>query len=1016
MSGEEQGGLVRPEVSEADAARIAGTRFGIEAVARELGSNQDRNFLLIEPDGTKSVLRIDNPAFSDDARDAQHAALDAYRSAGVNVAAMLQGLDGQITQRWNGLAARRSEFASGEPMLDCGYLAPVVMEEFGALAAASVNALADLRHEGLNSPGMWDLRVAYDETLRLAPSIGDDALRSSVLEAAGNAWSALAPIAPSLPVQAIHGDLTDDNVMGRRGADTRLHPHTVLDLGDLGYGWRVAELAVTLSSLLHHEPDRPLTALRAVRAFHRDAELSSDEARALWPLVALRAALLVASGWRQLQIDGENDYARDRIAGEQAIFDAATAYPLAEMTEQVLAVLGYQGVAVGAELKLAGVPMPAPLPQLHESGATLDEIAAQRLLPLRSLLSGLTGDVIVVDPGIESDALDAGSWLDDGAEAILVDTAVANGAAAAVLPYGVYRLTRTSVDDSGPAATWPIATEVHVAGGDELTVSAPVRGRVACSDRASVVMDLDGTWTLSIEGIEASVPAGTEVGPGDPIGRLAGGDGTRAIVVGLLRSDAPVLRDALHVSGGVGFVTPERVPAWRRFTRDPSTLLNIESRVQRDESGDEQLRREQIFASAQERYYEEPMQIERGWRHHLVDTTGRSYVDMVNNVTGLGHGHPGVADAVNRQIRVLNTNSRFLYRELAEYSERLLAMLPQGSGLDTVLLVNSGSEAVDLALRLAQAATGRRTVVALREAYHGWTMASDAVTTSAYDNPYALENRPDWVHVADVPNRFRGTYRGEADDLSVGMRYADDLAAELRSLADAGRPVAGFICESVLGNAGGVMLPDGYLPEAYRLVREAGGLCIADEVQVGFGRMGSSFWGFEQSGAMPDLITIAKPMGNGFPLGGVITSKRVADALASQGQFFSSAGGNPLSCRVGLAVLDAMEQEGLQENARIVGTRLIAGFTALGERHELIGPIHGEGLYLGVELVRDRETMEPAKEEAAAICERLRELGVVVLTTSERSNVLKIKPPLCLTLDSADFMISQLDRVLSEGW
>ncbi len=307
-------------------------------------------------------------------------------------------------------------------------------------------------------------------------------------------------------------------------------------------------------------------------------------------------------------------------------------------------------------------------------------------------------------------------------------------------------------------------------------------------------------------------------------------------------------------------------------------------------------------------------------------------------------------------------------------------------------------------------------MVSLLEAYHGWTMASDAVTTSAYDNPYALDNRPDWIHVADVPNRFRGTYRGSASDSSVGDAYATDLGADLATLDADGRPVAGFICESVLGNAGGVMLPAGYLASVYERVRAAGGLCVADEVQVGFGRMGSSFWGFEQSGVMPDLITIAKPMGNGFPIGGVITTKKIADALATQGQFFASTGGNPVSCRVGLAVLDAMRDEGLQENARVIGDRLKAGFADLATRHEMIGPIHGEGLYLGVELVRDRETLEPAKQEAAAICERLKELGVVVLTTSERSNVLKVKPPLTLSAESADFVVAQLDRVLTQGW
>lgn len=991
---EPQIGLVRPQLSERDAERLLSERYGVEAVAHELGSNQDRNFLMTEQNGSRSVLRIDNPVFTDDERDAQHAALAAYRAAGVPVPAIIPGLDGELTQHWEGFAARRSEFVQGESMLDCGYLAPVVIEEFGTLAAAAVRALADIKHVGLEREHMWVMSEAHTQTQKLAPSIREASLRERVLKAADAAQLELAAVIAELPVQAIHGDLTDDNVMGQREEDSRLHPHTVLDLGDIAYGWRVSELAVTISSLLHHEPDRPQRVLGAVAAFHKHAGLSAAEAAALWPLVVLRASVLVASGWRQIEIDGGNEYAQDRIAVEQAIFDAATRHSLTEMTELVLAVLGEQAMSDDEGLALASA----------HAGETPD--------PLLTLLPDLAGGVATLDPGVESERLNSGRWMSRAAETRLVDRALLTSAAA-VFPYGVYRLTRTTVNSSQAAATWPIETEIWVRGGDAQPVAAPRAGRIEVAEPGLVVLALDDTWRLVISGVTPLVEVGHDVIEGGTVASLPPAETTRSLAVGLFRSRAPEL---MHHDGRAILVEPERVPAWHRFTTDPAAILGLQSLAQSDESGDEQLRREEIFASAQERYYEQPMQIERGWRHHLIDTTGRSYVDMVNNVTGLGHGHQGVADAVNRQIRVLNTNSRFLYRELAEYSERLLALLPPNSGLDTVMLVNSGSEAVDLALRLVQAATGRKTVVALREAYHGWTMASDAVTTSAYDNPYALENRPDWVHVADVPNRFRGTYRGEAGDLSVGARYAEDLAADLAALVDEGRPVAGFICESVLGNAGGVMLPEGYLAEAYRRVRESGGLCIADEVQVGFGRMGSSFWGFEQSGVIPDLITIAKPMGNGFPIGGVITSKRVADALASQGQFFSSAGGNPLSCRVGLAVLDAMEQEGLQENAHLIGARLIEGFQALAEKHQLIGPIHGEGLYLGVELVRDRDTMEPAKAEAAAICERLRELGVVVLTTSERSNVLKVKPPLCLTAESADFVVAQFDRVLSEGW
>ncbi|MEU0936278.1 aminotransferase [Embleya sp. NPDC005971] len=1000
---------MRPAVSETDAETIARDCYGIEAVARELGSNQDRNFLLREPDGTRSVLRIDNPTFGDDARDAQHAALDAYRAAGIPVPVVLAGPNGELTQRsGGGYAVRRSEFADGEPMLDAGYFAPVVLQEFGALAASSVNALATLAHPGLDREHMWVMAVAHREVGRCAPAIRDRALRHRVTAAADEARSVLDEVASGLPIQAIHGDLTDDNVMGVRGEDGRLHPRVVLDLGDLAYGWRVAELAITASSLLHHEPERPLRVFDAVEAFHSRAPLSDAEARALWPLIVLRGAILVASGWRQLEIDGDNAYARDRIRVEQAIFDAATSVPLAEAVE-------YATVRLRSADPLA-VPdrLGADAPEPHPKRA--------RSLPVRSLLPEIAGDVVVVDAGVESPWLEAGRWLDADAEDRLVARAFAGGSAVAVLPFGVYRLTRTTIDCPDAAATWPIGTELHVAPGPRLVVTTPVEATVFAAGEHGVRLRLGDGWYLDIDGFSVDVEVNSVLSPGTRLGLLPSASESRRLCVTLIRADAvegaspPVDAVKEPDTGRSGLVTPERVPAWSALARDPAGLLGLPSQAERDQSADEQRRREQILAGAQERYYEHPMQIERGWRHHLVDTTGRAYLDLVNNVAGLGHGHPGVADAVDRQIRILNTNSRFLYRELAEYSERLLALLPPHSPLDTVVLVNSGSEAVDLALRLVQAATGRKTVVALREAYHGWTMASDAVTTSAYDNPYARDTRPEWIHVADVPNRFRGTYRGAAEDRSVGARYAADLGADLDKLARRGRPAAGFICESVLGNAGGVLLPEGYLADVYARVRAAGGLCIADEVQVGFGRTGAGFWGFERSAVMPDVIAIAKPMGNGFPIGGVITSRAAADALTSQGQFFSSTGGNPLSCRVGLAVLDAMEAEGTQRNAREIGRHLAAGFRALAERHGIIGPIHGEGLYLGVELVRDRDTLEPAAQEAAAICERLRELGVIVLTTSERSNVLKVKPPLCITAESADYAVAALDRVLTEGW
>ncbi|MFL6178538.1 MAG: aminotransferase class III-fold pyridoxal phosphate-dependent enzyme, partial [Actinomycetes bacterium] len=395
-----------------------------------------------------------------------------------------------------------------------------------------------------------------------------------------------------------------------------------------------------------------------------------------------------------------------------------------------------------------------------------------------------------------------------------------------------------------------------------------------------------------------------------------------------------------------------------------------------------------------------------GWRHFMYDVDGLCYVDMVNNVTILGHSHPAIEAAVSRQLRLVNTNSRFHYGAMVEFGERLAALLPDP--LDTVFLVSTGSEANEVALRLIRAATGHDDVIAVQSAYHGWTTGTDAISTSIADNPQAGSSRPPWVHVVESPNPYRGRFNGP----DAGERYAADIE---RAIADL-RGLGGFIAEPVYGNAGGVLLPDGYLAAAYASVRDAGGLCVADEVQVGYGRLGDYFWGFQQQGVVPDIVTMAKCTGNGIPVGAVVTTRAIADQLLAEGSFFSSMGGSPVGCAAAIATLDVLETEGLQHNAVQIGRRIADGVMGLAAEHPIIGTVHGLGLYRGIELVRDAESLEPAGDEAAAICERMRELGIIVQPTGDHLNVLKIKPPLCIDETAADAFVDALAVTLRDGW
>jgi 4-aminobutyrate aminotransferase-like enzyme/Ser/Thr protein kinase RdoA (MazF antagonist) len=411
--------------------------------------------------------------------------------------------------------------------------------------------------------------------------------------------------------------------------------------------------------------------------------------------------------------------------------------------------------------------------------------------------------------------------------------------------------------------------------------------------------------------------------------------------------------------------------------------------------------------------YDEPLHMVEGRGQYLIAADGRPYLDLVNNVCHVGHCHPRVVDALSRQAATLNTNTRYLHEGFVEYAEMLAARLPDP--LDTVFLVNSGSEANELALRIARAATGANDALVIDGAYHGH--AGNCVQMSPYKfNGPGGEGRPEWVHVAPVPDRYRGTIRGDGED--VGAAYALELAATVGEACASGRSIAAFFAEPILSCGGQIPLPSGYLAAAFKHVRNAGGLCIADEVQVGFGRVGDSFWGFELDAAdggdavVPDIVVMGKPIGNGHPIGAVVTTRAIADSFANGMEFFSTFGGNPVSCAVGKAVLDVIEEEGLQERARILGDHFKSGLRSLMDRHELIGDVRGRGLFLGIEFVRDRASQEPAAEEASVIVNAMRDRGVLLSTDGPRHNVIKIKPPMVIERDDVDMTMRLLDDVL----
>ncbi|MEY9952892.1 aminotransferase [Leifsonia sp. EB34] len=948
-----QPSLPRPEVGADDAAAVAESAFGLTGRVTELGSNQDRNFL-IDTGTRRYVLKIANPVFAVEELHAQNAALALLAGGDARIPAVVAARDGgdvvAVDVRGRTLHARVLSFLDGEPLTEVARLSTEQLRTLGRLSGSIAAGLAGLRHPGLAHTTQWDARVGGDVVALLAGHVPQPAKRQAVVAAAEAALAALEPLRRRLRVQAIHGDVTDDNiVLGDDGPG-------VIDFGDVADGWLVAELAATVTSALHHQPEDPLAVLEVIDAFHAEAPLDDADLAALWPLVVLRGAVLVVSGEQQVALDGDNAYADENRAHEWVALDAARRLPFAEVEAAIRA-------------------------RLAASDGTPDAPALGRLIALES------ADAHLADFSVTGHDLDEGRWQRaDAEDAVLGRICREHGHA--LTRYAEARLTRARLDRTEPSPTIALGVTLDAPAGT--VVHAPFAGELRLVEGAWLLQgDTVGLWLdgLSRPLTTASVERGEAIGS--------------AVRLTAQLSRVPGWRPP-------AFVTPALPPAmWSTVSPDPSDLFGLDLAAPSADPAGVLSRRDSSFARVQEHYFAEPPLIERGWRHHLFDTGAQSYLDMVNNVTQIGHAHPRLVRAVHDQWALLNTNSRFHYEELSRFTERLADVAPDG--LDTVFLVNSGSEAVDLALRLAQVHTGRRTILAVTEAYHGWTVGADAVSSSLGDNPRALETRPDWVELIASPNVFHGRHRG----LGSGPAYLEELDEQLAALDAAGSGLAGFIAEPVFGNAGGLMLPDGYLAGVYERVRARGGVCIADEVQVGYGRLGHYFWGSAQQGVVPDVITVAKAMGNGHPLGAVITRREIAESFAAEGSFFSSAGGSPVSSVVGLTVLDVMRDERLQENAAEVGDHLAARLRALGEPHPLVGAVHGMGLYLGVELVRDRETLEPATAEAALVCERMLREGAIVQPTGDGKNVLKIKPPLCITRESADRFVDALDLVLA---
>lgn len=878
---------------------------------------------------------------------------------------------------------------SGAPLAEQEQHSDALVTELGEVAGRISTALASMPEPAAAITHDWDMRRARAVIDGAIDAVEDPARRADVDEVMS--WfDTVAPLLAGLPRGVAHQDLNDSNVLVDRDPSGRQAISGVLDLGDALYTVRVAELAVATAYALVRKDDPLRVAALVVAGFHAVAPLTDDELAVVFPLAAARLAMNAVT-WTQRTASTPNTHGEKRMRHTwPALAKVARIDPdLAEATLRTA----------------CGLPAH---PDADRLAAVLPTAAAAG--PLRDTLHPRP-----VDTSVAGDLFDVIDWHDPAAVRRAVDSVTGDRAE----HYGVIGHLRPNLMWSAQRAVGaeePATTTlgVRLLVGTGEPVAAPLDAAVVATQPVLTLAHVASGGAGPVR--FCTHWGGLTAAPGMTPGRTVAA-GQHLGVAGA-EPDA-ALGPAVHVSvslpsrhrGDAGWpdrVRPGDAGVFAALSPDPAPLLGLTDRPSAPRRIDDVLAiRRQRLASSQRAYYRAPMNLQRGRGVWLYDEDGYAYLDSLNNVTHVGHADPRVAEASRRQMNKLNTNSRFIYEQIATYADKLVATLPDP--LEVVFLVCSGSEANDLAIRIARQVTGREDIAIIDGAYHGNTGVVTGLSPNRYKGPGGA-GAPPTTHETVMPDRYRGAYG--YDDADAGIRYGTEAARVLDDMVRAGRPPAAFLAESLMGSAGNIVFPPGYLSTVFAAARRAGALTVSDEVQVGVGRMGEAFWGFELGGVVPDIVTMGKPLGNGHPLAAVVTTREIADAFDTGMKYFNTFGGNPVSCAIGSAVLDIVIGDGLQRHAHEIGGYFRDSLRQLQQRQRLIGDVRAQGLYLGVELVRDRDTKEPATAETFEVTERMKERGVIVFPNGVHDNVLKIKPPMVFGREHVDIYCEALDRVL----
>ena len=1013
-----ESGVARP-VSAEEAARLARDLYGLVVTAKPLPGEYDDNFHLVAADGAQYVLKVMHPARERAFIDLQCQVLQhlARHAEGLVLPRVVPTQSGELQTEITAADGTKRlawllTFVPGTELAKVHPHSEELLKSLGRLLGTIDSGLQNFSHAAARSELKWDLSAA-GWIKQYVHEIADSSRRALLEKFLRLYDSEIVPALPRFRRSVIYGDANDHNVLVSDPWPLPRKAISVIDFGDVHYGIVVSEVAIAAAYAMLVKKDVLPAAASVIAGYHEVFPLQEVEIAALYNLIGMRLAVSVANSAHRKTIKAEDAYV---TVSEAPAWEALE--DLAKINGRFAHYTFRQACGLRAVAK--GEKIHRWLEKNGRDAASLFD-ADLRTAPSIVLDLSVGSELLGADPGNSETpglAREISALTEDAKisvaigrydEARLLYTSPLFGTDAS--PLEERRTIHLGMDlfaEPGTAIHAPLDGVIHTLANNAAPLDyGPVTILQHDAGDAGEFFTLYGH--LDTESL-AKLKIGQSVARGETFARIGASEENGGWAPHL---HFQIILDLLDVAvnfPGVAYASQRVV--WTSLSPDPNLLIGIPKNrfPARDPALQETLTtRHEVLGKNLSISYEKPLKIVRGWMQHLYDDTGRAFLDFYNNVPLVGHSHPGVVRAVQKQIALLNTNSRYLHDIVNRYAQNLTQHLPDP--LRVCFFVNSGSEANELALRLARSHAQREDIIVLDHAYHGNTSTLIDISPYKFDGPGGNGRKP-WVHIACMPDDYRGKYRRE--DAQAGKKYAAHVGEILDAMHRQGRAPAAYIAETLPSVGGQIVFPSNYLKEVYDQVRGAGGLCIADEVQVGFGRLGTHFWGFETQNVIPDIVVLGKPIGNGFPLAAVITTPEIARSFDNGMEFFSTFGGNPVACAAGLAVLRVVEEEKLQERALRVGVYLKEFLRTLQKQYPIIGDVRGSGLFLGVDLVTDTVTRSAATAQAAYVVNRLRRCGILTGTDGPFNNVIKLRPPLIISERDVDIFTETLRSVLAE--